>query len=312
MTTKDLLTTDRQKVRDSFGKSEKDAAKDVAIIRDWIKTQPHLPEVPMCEKFERHLEGDELIEAFLVTNKFSIEMTKPKIDMYYSIRALIPEMYENKHPRLPHMQAMFKISYFFPLPKLTKDLYRVFVTKIVAGPEEFDTYDFFAHQMNAFEIRILEDLTLGDVIILDFEHVKMGHVRKITLMHLKKATAILEKVYSNRIKGIHIINYPPYVDILLNIGKMVLKPKLLNRIHLHEKIEGLYEYISKDVLPKDYGGEERSIEELNDAWRLKLEEYYDRFDKLSKMKVKEELRPEPLKNDDILGFHGNFKKLDVD
>lgn len=47
-------------------------------------------------------------------------------------------------------------------------------------------------------------------------------------------------------------------------------------------------------------------------WQRKLEEYQDRFDKLDSMKVKENLRPVPLKNDDILGFHGNFKKLDVD
>lgn len=47
-------------------------------------------------------------------------------------------------------------------------------------------------------------------------------------------------------------------------------------------------------------------------WLKKLTEYQERFDKLDSMKVKEEFRPFPVKNDDLLGYHGNFKKLEVD
>jgi hypothetical protein len=46
--------------------------------------------------------------------------------------------------------------------------------------------------------------------------------------------------------------------------------------------------------------------------RLKLTEYQERFDHLDTMRVDEGLRPEKLDNDEILGFYGNFKNLDVD
>jgi hypothetical protein len=45
---------------------------------------------------------------------------------------------------------------------------------------------------------------------------------------------------------------------------------------------------------------------------VKLEQFQDRFDQLDQMRVDESLRPEKLVNNDILGFHGNFKKLNVD
>lgn len=44
-----------------------------------------------------------MIEIFLITNKFSIERTKERLDMYYTIRSLIPEIYEHSNPLLPPM-----------------------------------------------------------------------------------------------------------------------------------------------------------------------------------------------------------------
>jgi hypothetical protein len=92
-------------------------------------------------------------------------------------------------------------------------------------------------------------------------------------------------------------------------------------------VEVLKEIFSDDILPKDYGGSGPSLEQLNgsnfivdiisfhcqisDLMKVKLEEFQDRFDQLDQMRVDESLRPEKLVNNDILGFYGNFKKLDV-
>ncbi|KAJ8926574.1 hypothetical protein NQ314_021045 [Rhamnusium bicolor] len=179
--------------------------------------------------------------------------------MYYTIRSLIPEMYEDKHPCLPHMQETFDMFYITPLPKPTKDLYRVIVMKIMAEPDDFDVDNFLGHLMNIIEVKIQEDVALGDVYLIDYVNFKMGHVVKMTPMHIRRAATAME-----------------------------------------------------EILPKDYGGDEKSLQEINELWKQKMGEYKDRFDKLDVMRVKEELRPAPLKNNDILGYHGNFKKLDVD
>ncbi|KAJ8947672.1 hypothetical protein NQ318_009556 [Aromia moschata] len=174
MPTKDLLITDRQKVRDAFGKTVQDVETDVEILRNWIKTQSHLPETPDYN----------MIEWFLVNNKFSIERTKEKLDVYYTIRGLLPELYHNTTPSSPPLPP--------PLPNLTKELYRVSIIKIDSEPEEFDYYDVCAYLLNTLEVRFHEDLALGDIYVGDYEKFKMGHVVKMTPVHIKKMTNVLE------------------------------------------------------------------------------------------------------------------------
>lgn len=83
-------------------------------------------------------------------------------------------------------------SIFIPLPKPTKELYRVYIMKIMGPAEDFDTYTFFSHSLNVMEVRIQYDLAMGDVYIIDYEHLKMGHVTKMTPSHIKKALTISE------------------------------------------------------------------------------------------------------------------------
>lgn len=46
ISTKQLFMSDRKAVREAFGKSDKNVLEDIEIIRNWIQTQPHLPEIP--------------------------------------------------------------------------------------------------------------------------------------------------------------------------------------------------------------------------------------------------------------------------
>lgn len=73
--------------------------------------------------------------------------------------------------------------------------------KLMSAVEIFDTYTFLSHQINILEVRIQEDLVLGDVVIVDLEHLKMGHLPKVYPMHLKNATTILEVGPSNRFES---------------------------------------------------------------------------------------------------------------
>lgn len=101
--------------------------------------------------------------------------------MYYTIRGLLPEIYENINPRLAHMQDMMDVGYCMPLPQLTDQLYRVTINKLHDhNPERFDPYLFFAQNLNVLEIRVHEDYMIGDIVVYDFKGVSLNHIAKIT------------------------------------------------------------------------------------------------------------------------------------
>lgn len=69
--------------------------------------------------------------------------------------------------------------------------------------------------------------------------------------------------YGMRIKGIRLITPLKAVDALVTIFKQVIPVKLGERIKVHKNFESLHKEISKDILPMEQGGKERSITELH-------------------------------------------------
>ncbi|CAH1108271.1 unnamed protein product [Psylliodes chrysocephalus] len=302
METKRLLLSDRDKIRKKWGKTPSDVEEYIAIIKEWIKMQKHLPELP----------EDNMIEYVLTVCKYSIESSKQNLEMYYSMHQMLPEFFI--HP-LKHnlVEVVSKMGYIATLPNLDENLSRITMLKFHReGIEIFDPYKLAAYVSAILEIRLQEDLGMGEVLVCDAEHLAMGHVVKFTPSFFKKCTLLLEALLKNRLKGIHIINYPPYINTILAVAKMFLKKKIYDRIHLHTNIESLYKSIPREMLPIDYGGDEKAMKTIMDLWQLKLEQYAKRFDFIEKMEIKESLRAKPLMNTEVLGYYGNFKKLDVD
>ncbi|KAJ3646763.1 hypothetical protein Zmor_024336 [Zophobas morio] len=279
--------------------------EDVGKIKEWIKKQQHFPEVT----------ADEKIKNFLILNKGSVEKSKEKIENYYTIRSHLPEIFDNIHPKLSFMETVKASIYFVPLPKLTKEIYRVFFYK-VRDPhltETFEPVHGIRLLVNIQEIRMIEDVTYGDVFILDGKNTPFRPILKVTPMVIYKAlVAIYKQVFSNRLKAVYVINIPPYVENFFILLKGVLKPKLMERIHFCENSDVLIEKIGKEILPVDYGGEEKSLEELQEMLYQKFKEREDYFTQLDELRINDDLKRQRLKHDEMFGLAGNFRKLDID
>ncbi|KAJ3624276.1 hypothetical protein MTP99_017914 [Tenebrio molitor] len=299
-----IYVVDEDKVRkfyDSFETTAQRVDKDIEIIREWLKVQPHLPEVM----------DDVKIKNFLNLSKFSIEKTKKKIDMYYTIRSVIPDLFEKSNPKLRHMQRLLDMTYCCTPLEAVNGIHRVHILKAKA-PNTFNPRDLVMYFFNIFEVRLYEDFMTDDIFIFDMDNLTFNDMNKFTPSLVAKSMAVYKKVYSLRLKNIYYLNSPSYVSILLSILKAVVKEKIFHRIQVHQDAEVMKQIFSKDTLPKDYGGEGPSLEDLNEMTKRKVVQYQERFDRLDTLRVNENLRPEEFNNDEILGFYGNFKKLDVD
>ncbi|XP_050502500.1 alpha-tocopherol transfer protein-like isoform X1 [Diabrotica virgifera virgifera] len=288
-----------------FGKTNKDLEEDVKLIKEWLKTQPHLPEIP----------SDHIIASFICMNKFSLERTKQGIDLYYTTRSTLPCIYQFANPKTEFMKIAEESSYLLVFPKMVDDRYLVTFMKLKdCIPNYFDPYGWAAQGINIIDVILREDdnLVLGLIIVVDNQNFKMEHVLRLTPTVVRDTLVIIEKLLNSRIKEIHFLNCPSYVDLLLKVCKQFLKPKLYERIRIHKSTDTLLDYIPAEVLPSDYGGKEKSVEELQKDWKAKLAEYQEVFDQRDGLKVNESLRPTPLENAEAYGVQGTFKNLSVD
>uniref|UniRef100_A0A6P7GFC8 Alpha-tocopherol transfer protein-like n=1 Tax=Diabrotica virgifera virgifera TaxID=50390 RepID=A0A6P7GFC8_DIAVI len=305
MDTIGLLITEREKVRKKFEKSISETEQDIQIIKKWLGSQKHLPEIS----------GDAVIEFFLTNCKYSIEKTKYVLDMYYTVRFIFPEIFEYSNPNVPHYhETLSTMTTIIPLPKMTAELQRIVVVKYSENVNSaYSPYKMVAHAANLLEILSHEDLMMGLVVIFDNKNMKMEHVKKLTPTFFRKGLAIFENASSIRIAKIHIINHQQrFMEVLFRIAKKFLKKKFLDRIFFHKDYNTLHQQVPQELLPSDYNGKQMSLDKLEELWKVKFKEYGDRFDVLHHMEINEDLREKPLENSEILGYYGNFKQLDID
>lgn len=65
-----------------------------------------------------------------------------------------------------------------------------------------------------------------------------------------------------RLKTIYQLSSSKVIDVLVSITKQALSAKLGNRIRVLKTLEAVHEHIPKEILPKDYGGNEKSLAEM--------------------------------------------------
>ncbi|TGZ54118.1 Alpha-tocopherol transfer protein-like protein [Temnothorax longispinosus] len=280
--------------------------KDLEIIKEWLVKQPHLP------KFE----DDQRLMTFLRGCKFSLEKCKRKLDMYFTMRAVVPEFFSNRDITRPVLQEIAKLIHIPPLPGLTKKGCRVIVMRGV--DKEAPTPNIPETMKMVFmigDIRLSEEEhgVAGDVYILDASVATPTHFAKFTPALVKKFLVCAMEAYPVKLKEVHVVNISPLVDTILNFVKPFLKEKIRNRIFMHSDIKTLYEYIPREILPTEYGGDAGPIQVIHDQWMKKLEDYGPWFKEQEAMKTNEALRPgKPKTQDDLFGLDGSFRQLSID
>lgn len=152
----------------------------------------------------------------------------------------------------------------------------------------------------------------GAVVISDMSNFTFGHAAKVDLMTAKHSKVIMEEGYAGRTASIHFVHCNSIVDSVIKLIKSVLKPKLSERVQSHKNFEELWNFIPKEYLPSDFGGDLKSYQSILDDWKKVLIEFEPHFQKLNSQKVNEQLRPKTLYSEQFIDLQGNFRQLAVD
>ncbi|XP_025269017.1 alpha-tocopherol transfer protein-like isoform X2 [Camponotus floridanus] len=227
-------------------------------LRQWLKQQIHLPE-DISEK---------RLKFYIYSAKFNLEKVKKRLDLHYTLRNLIPEVFTTRDPLADCVLKVNTYAQFVALPILTPENYRISMVRLLhTDISVLDVYDAMKYCSMIMETRIEEDIVNSEIIICDCTNLTFGHVLKCTPVAVKKLDILLES-YGPRMKAIHMINIPIFFDVLLTVVKSIMKAKLINRIHLHTSgIESIYGIIPRSLLPVEYGGEQPSLNILSGMFK---------------------------------------------
>ncbi|XP_069698964.1 alpha-tocopherol transfer protein-like [Periplaneta americana] len=301
MVTKETITG----VRSILGLDQKKITRAVNAIREWLQQQPHLPQ---------DLDDSQLERIFLRCKR-SVERVKEVIDMYYTLRTALPEIFSGRDPSQQWFKTNTNLRLILPLPKLTEDLDRITLSVIMdPDPDKYIVYDTMKLLFMILDIRMRDDYFVSDIFVVDVGNLTVGHAAKYTIPIWKKLEVCCLRGYNTRVKAIHVINVPSFFEATLNMVKTLLKPKMAARIHIHRKgSESLLQHIPTKILPKEYGGGAGSMLDLWSMWVKKLESNREWFLKQEQLKSDESKRPgKSIDTGEIFGFQGSFRRLSLD
>ncbi|XP_052739109.1 alpha-tocopherol transfer protein-like [Bicyclus anynana] len=232
-----------------------------------------------------------------------------------TLRTLLPEFF-GKCLVKEEYRRYHKIAQSVVLPKLTPDHYRVYVAKYHNIEwEASEAILLFRQTICLAEYIKAQDYLSGFVLVGDFSDANlMNYLPKLSILQCKQIFNILMEGFGMRVKQIHIISKSKLVDGLVMFLKKMLSAKIFDRLKMHKSIEDLYEYFPKTILPKDYGGDERSLDTLQAEWIdvLSSDEYLKYLQEMNAATTNESCRPKDQFSEHYAGMPGTFRYLTVD
>ncbi|XP_022226704.2 uncharacterized protein LOC111076939 [Drosophila obscura] len=285
---------------------------DISALRTWLQKQPHLS---ACME-------DQFLLSFLRGSKFSLEKAKQKIDRFYTLQAVIPEVF-NEHRLVddPQVLEIIRMGVILRIP-LDKEDTGPAVTIIRVGSydtQKFKFQDIIRVGSMFGEIVMLEDdnaTVSGYLEIMDMTGVTAANLFALQPQLLSKFSAYADEAMPTRQKGIHFINVPKAFETGFKSLLSWFPGKIRERVSVSSDPEAIFERVSRAYLPVEYGGTKGSIQDLIEDMEAQLEGYRDYFEGTQIFGIDEQLRVEQRSpgnsHESHFGVDGSFRLLAID
>ncbi len=237
-----------------------DPERRVEVIRELrtrIEAEERDPERAQdCLTFER--KDDKFLLRFLRARKFNVDNALHLYINYYKYHHKHADLLTNLHPS--SVEHVFRSRLFGVVDARLRNGSKAFCLY----PARWDVAELPPNDCYKAAMIILEKLmedeenqVHGISIIDNMEgmplHVVSSFMRSEVIQ--KRALVELQDSFPIRFKGIHFLNEPWYLHIVLKLVKPFLKQKHRDRFFAHGyDVSGLHQHVNPQHLPGDFGG----------------------------------------------------------
>lgn len=275
---------------------------EVQQIREWMKSQPHLPYI-----------SDEYVFLFLHSNYYKVKETKDTIECYFTLRNSSPDLFSNRDPLLPKNKTILDITHMIALPKLSSEGYHILLYRL--SDTDYSKLN-FADAVRVFcmfnDVKLSEDrLSEGYIVIFDMRGCSLGHLTRVTLPALRTFMQYIQSAHPCRLKKIHVVHTVSFINQVMCLVKPLIHSNLLNLLQFSS--EGPESAVDLECLPEDYGGPQPPVKQLHEEQRKNMENNYrDWLIESEIFKVDEKKRIKKPSKGMFASFTSSFKSLDID
>ncbi|KAG7300224.1 hypothetical protein JYU34_015787 [Plutella xylostella] len=257
----------------SEARDPEEVQRQLAELKQWVAGQPQLPNDL----------GDNLLTRFLHSCYYDLERAKTAINLFCTIRLNSPELLNNRDPESEKIQKTLKIVNLAQL-KISGNRNLWIWQLNDPGLERYDYVQDARLFFLSTDAWLLNETHLedADVVLMDVKDISLKFLAKFNVSVARKLSKYQEEAMPIRLKQIHLVNAPPFIDKIHALMKPFMKqahidmvdgheierlstfslhlktdtgPGLNSSIHFHSpKSETLFNFIDKEELPDEYGG----------------------------------------------------------
>jgi len=275
-----------------FKEDRESVEADIAELREWILGTPHLQNV-------RH--DDSFLKLFLRGTNYSVNQAKDKLDLFFSVRSVLPCWFEAWDPSESSTQTVLRAGIFLPLQGYDKMGRYCFLIRLgQLTPREMTAENCFKVFIMIFNL-ILEGntqaTTKGLCFIVDMEGMTASHATMIGPSLLKKLVMVFLEAFPmdndilTELTRLYFLNMPKVLEKLFSIFLSFLNKKLRKTVKLQDKMsQDMQDELGKEILPGEYGGSNRTFQELTEFWLEEMDRQTEWLGEQCRYKSEESLR----------------------
>ncbi|KAL7745722.1 hypothetical protein ACLKA6_009926 [Drosophila palustris] len=233
-----------------------------------IKAQPQLP----------HNISTTLLRRFLHTTRGNLASAQRLLELNYSLRNKHAQIFIDRDPMDASSQQLLQVADLVPLPGLTPENNKLLFYRLI--DYDADKFNFTASIKVFFMVadcRFATEtegrLSDGEIPIFDMAGYSLRHLTKTALTALRVYMKFVQEAHPVRLKEIHVLNCPTYLDKVLTVVKPFIKSEVFKLIHFHlPNADTPYKHFPRAMMPEEYGGEAGKMSDLKQHWMQLLQQ----------------------------------------